>query len=149
MAMTDSTVDAKDPLAYVKNSEAWLEHVTTTNDFVCIVFFRGHWCKYDEHYLKLLGKFNKEKMEKEGLKIIAWTSEGAEGAKKADEAWGLTKDFGFYQVLGDDTNALPEFLKDDMLLPHIVTATPEEAHVQDQVASGTYPNGMVQPAMCW
>lgn len=134
---------------YVSNPEAWLEQVTTTNDFLCIVFFRGHWCKYDEHYLKALGKFYKSTMAQQGLKLIAWTSEGAEGAAKADANWGLTKDYGFFQVLGDSTSGLANFLKEDQLLPHIVTATPEQAQVQSAVTAGSYPNGMVQPAMLW
>ena len=135
---------------YIQNPEAWLERVTTENDFVCIVIFRGHWCKYDEHYLKALGTFHKSTMEKEGLKLIAWTSEGAEGAAKADAAWGLTTNkYGFYRVLGDSTNALANWLKEDELLPHLVTATPEEAHVKDLVEPGSYPNGMVQPGMLW
>lgn len=134
---------------YVKDPEAWLENVSTTNDIVCIVIFRGHWCKYDEHYLKALGAFHKEIMEKEGVKLIAWTSEGPEGAAKADAAWHLTKDFAYHQVIGDDTNALADFLKDDMLLEHIVTATPEEAHVKDKVTAGSYPKGIVQPGMLW
>jgi hypothetical protein len=134
---------------FVKDPEAWLENVAATNDIVCIIIFRGHWCKYDEHYLKALGAFHKEVTEKEGLKLIAWTSEGAEGAAKADAAWGLTKHYGYHQVLGDHTNALAKFLEEDMLLEHLVTSTPEEAHVQDKVTVGSYPNGMVQPGMIW
>jgi hypothetical protein len=149
VTMVDSSVDGGDPMAYIKNPEAWLETITSENDFVCIVIFRGHWCKYDEHYLKTMGAFHKSTMEKEGLKLIAWTSEGEEGAAKADAAWGLTKDFGYHKVLGDSTNALAEWLKEDELLGKLVIATPEEAHVQDKITPGTYPKGMAQPGMLW
>ena len=137
---------------YIEDPEAWLEHVTTNNDFVAIVIFRGHWCPHDEQYLKALGVFYKTTMEKEGLKMIAWTSEGSEGAAKADALWGLTKNYGFSQVLGDSTNALANCLKEDELLPHLVTATPTQAHVKELVdrnGPGSYPNGMVQPGMVW
>lgn len=147
--MSDAEVDGGHPEAYIKNPEAWLEKITTENDFVCIVIFRGSWCKYDEHYLKKLGAFHKNNMEKEGLKLIAWTSEGKEGAAKADVAWGLTKDLGYSLVLGDSSNALGEWLMDDMLLEKLTICTPEEGHVQDRITPGTYPNGIVQPGMMW
>jgi hypothetical protein len=134
---------------YVSNPEKWLNDLTHNNDFVGVVIFQGAWCKYDEHYLHKLGKYNKDKMKGEGLKLIAWTSEGAEGAKKADEKWGLTKDYGFSEVIGDDTNALAKYLVDDCILEHLVTQTPEEAGAKDQVTEGTYPNGIVQPGMIW
>lgn len=134
---------------FVADPERWLDEITTSNDFVCIVIFRGSWCKYDEFYLRKLGEFNKSTMEKSGVKLIAWTSEGAEGAKKADEAWGLTKDYGYHLVLGDDTNQLAEFLKDDELLGQLWIGTLQEAHVESLVAPGSYPNGLVQPGMLW
>jgi len=141
--MTDDT-----PL-YVSNPEKWLEDLTQSNDFVGIVLFQGSWCKYDKFYLHKLGKYNKEKMQAEGLKLIAWTSEGAAGAKKADEQWGLTKDYGFTEVIGDETNALAKYLEEDCILENIVTKTPEEADVKKLVTEGTYPNGIVQPCMIW
>ena len=139
--MTDTT-----PL-FVSDPEKWLNDLTSQSDFVGIVIFQGSWCKYDEYYLHKLGKYNKEKMKAEGLKLIAWTSEGPEGAKKADEKWGLTKNYGFEQVIGDETNALAKYLVDDCILEHLVTMTPEEANAKDMV--GTYPNGIVQPGMVW
>jgi len=138
-----------DDNTYITDPETWLDKVTTENDFVCIVIFRGHWCKYDEFYLKALGEFNKSTMVKEGLKLIAWTSEGPDGAAKADTAWGLISQYGFTQVIGDSSNALANYLKEDQLLPDIVTTTPQEAHVEDKVDPGSYPNGIVQPAMLW
>ena len=81
--------------------------------------------------------------------MIAWTSEGANGAKKANEEWELTSKFGYDEVLGDDTNALAKYLVDDCILEHLKTMTPEEANVQDKVTEGTYPNGLVQPGMIW
>jgi len=134
---------------YVSNPEKWLNDLTKENDFVGIVIFEGSWCKYDKHYLHKLGKYNKEKMKAEGLKLIAWTSEGPEGAKKADKDWGLTEKYGFAEVLGDSTNALAKYLVDDCILEHLGIKTPEELGVKDQITEGTYPNGIVQPGMIW
>ncbi len=134
---------------YVSDPEKWLNDLTQQNDFVGIVIFQGSWCKYDKFYLHKLGKHNKEKMQTEGLKLIAWTSEGAEGAKKSDEEWGLTKDYGFAEVIGDDTNALAKYLVDDCILEHLLTKTPEEANVKSLITEGSYPNGIVQPGMIW
>ncbi|KAL3944017.1 MAG: hypothetical protein SGBAC_001927 [Bacillariaceae sp.] len=134
---------------YVTDPEKWLHDLAKSNDFVGIVIFRGHWCKYDKHYLKKLGKFNKDTIQSEHLKLIAWTSEGADGAKRADEEWGLTTKLGFDEVIGDDTNALANYLVEDCILENIKIITPEEAHVADTVTEGTYPNGMVQPGMIW
>ena len=134
---------------YVSDPEKWLHEISEKNDFVGIVIFRGSWCKFDKHYMTKLGKYNKDVMEKSGLKLIAWTSEGPDGAKKADEEWGLTKNYGFSEVLGDDTNSLAKYLVDDCLLEHLVTSTPEEANVKDKITPGTYPNGIVQPGMIW
>jgi hypothetical protein len=134
---------------YVTNPEKWLHDLTENNDFVGVVIFRGSWCKFDKHYLRKLGKHNKDKMQAEHLKLIAWTSEGPEGATKADEEWGLTKDFGFSEVIGDETNALAKYLVDDCILEKLVTSTPEEAKVQDLITPGTYSNGMAQPGMIW
>lgn len=136
---------------YVTNPEQWVKELSEGNDFVGIVIFRGSWCKFDKHYMQKLGRFNKEKMKKDGLKLIAWTSQGPEGAKKADEDWGLTKDFGYDQVLGDDTNALAKYLVDDCILEHLVTMSPEDAKLTEQVSKGpgTYPNGIVMPGMIW
>lgn len=140
---------AKDTPLYVSNPEQWLNQLTQNTDFVGIVIFQGSWNKYDKHYLHKLGKYNIEKMKGEGLKLFAWTSEGLEGAKKADEEWGLTKNYGFEEVLGDDTNALAKYLVDDCILENLMTKTPEEANAKDKVNEGSYPNGIVQPAMIW
>lgn len=134
---------------YISDPEKWLNDLTQTTDFVGIVIFQGSWCKYDKHYLQKLGTYNKEKMQAEGLKLIAWTSEGAQGAKKADELWGLTTNYGFAEVIGDETNALAKYLVDDCILEHLATKTPEEANVQGLATEGKYPNGIVQPGMIW
>ena len=139
---------------YVTDPEKWLNDLTSNNDFVGIVIFRGSWCKYDKHYLQRLGDFSKNKMESQHLKLIAWTSEGAEGAKKADEEWSLTKDHGFSEVIGDDTCALAKYLVDDCLLEKLVTTpSPKDINVEEiikkQNSPGTYPNGLVQPALLW
>lgn len=89
-------------------------------------------------------------MKAENVQIIAWTSEGEAGALRADTEWGLTKDYGFSAVLGDETNALANWFIEDELLPKLVIATPEEAHVADVLPAGsTYPNGIVMPGMVW
>ena len=134
---------------YISNPEKWLSDLTQGTDFVGIVIFEGSWSKYDKHYLQKLGKYNKEKMQAEGLKLIAWTSEGEEGAKKADEQWGLTKNYGYSEVIGDESNALATYLFDDCILEHLTTKTPEEANVKNLVGEGSYPNGIVQPGMIW
>jgi hypothetical protein len=134
---------------YITDPEKWLHEISEKNDFVGIVIFRGSWCKFDKHYLKKLGDFSKDKMPAEKLKLIAWTSEGPEGAKKADEEWGLTVNHGYSEVLGDETCALAKYLVDDCLLEKLVTSTPQEAQVEKSITPGTYPNGIVQPGMIW
>jgi len=129
----------------------WLEATAHGPDLLCIVIFRGSWCKYDQHYLKKLGQHHKQVMKKDSVKLIAWTSEGREGAKKADEEWGLTKDFGYDGVLGDETNALAKWLIEDEVLPNLVIKPLDEAQVDKSLlpATSTYPNGMVMPGMVW
>ena len=70
---------------YVTNPEKWLNDIRNQKDFVGLVIFRGSWCKYDKYYLQKLGDYSKGKKAAHNLYLIAWTSEGAEGAKKADE----------------------------------------------------------------
>lgn len=134
---------------YVSDPEKWLTETTKETNFVGVVIFQGSWCKYDKHYLHKLGKYNKDKMSPAGLKLIAWTSEGAEGAKKADEAWGLTEKFGFSEVIGDDTNALAKYLVDDCILENLATKSREEFSEKDKIPEGAYPNGVVLPGMIW
>mmetsp|Transcript_14670 Transcript_14670/g.33218 ORF Transcript_14670/g.33218 Transcript_14670/m.33218 type:complete len:221 (+) Transcript_14670:159-821(+) len=137
---------------YLTNPEKWLDETVHGPDLCCIVIFRGSWCNYDHYYLKKLGDFHKTVMKQDNVKLIAWTSEGAEGAKKADQAWGLTHDHGYDMVLGDDTNALAQYLRDDMILEDLVITTPEQAQVSPDERSqmvGTYPHGLVHPAMVW
>ncbi|KAL7567827.1 hypothetical protein ACA910_000573 [Epithemia clementina (nom. ined.)] len=141
-----------DDKTYITDPEKWLSETVHGPDLCCVVFFRGSWCKYDEWYLKKLGDYHKSTMKAENVKLIAWTSEGEGGAKKADETWGLTKDRGFDLVIGDDTNALANWLKDDMILENLVITTPDDAQVSDKEKAamvGTYPNGLVNPAMVW
>lgn len=134
---------------YISNPEQWLEETVKGPDLACLVIFRGSWCKYDKHYLRKLGQHHKTIMKKENVKLIAWTSEGIEGAKKADKEWGLTKDFGYDMVLGDDTNALAKWLMEDEILPNLVIKTPQEANVQDIVPEGSHPNGIVMAGQAW
>lgn len=143
-----SIISMSKPL-YVTNPEQWLSETAKGPDLLCIVIFRGSWCKYDRHYLRKLGSFHQNNMKKENVRIVAWTSEGAEGAKKADEDWGLTKDFGYDEVIGDETLALAKHLVDDEVLPRLKTASIEDAKLQDVITAGTYPNGIVMPGMIW
>lgn len=132
---------------YVTNPEEWLKETVQGSDLLAIVIFRGSWCKYDRHYLRKLGQHHLSTMKKENVKLIAWTSEGAEGAQKADQEWGLTKDYGYEMVIGDETNALANYFKDDMILEDLLIVSPQEAHVEKLVTPGTYPNGLVQPGV--
>jgi len=146
------SADDNQPL-FVSNPEKWIEETTvkdTDEDcLVCVVLFRGSWCKYDKYYLRKLGQFLKSKKDTENIKLIAWTSEGAAGAAKADEEWGLTKDFGYAMVLGDDTNALAEYLKEDEILPKLQIKTPDEAKVQTLITPGSHSNGIVMAGQVW
>lgn len=144
-----STTAATDPPLYVTNPEQWLEETVKGPDMACIVLFRGSWCKYDRHYLRKLGAHHMTVMKKENIKLIAWTSEGSDGARKADEEWGLTKEWGYDLVIGDDTNALALYLKEDELLPNLEIKTPEELKVQSLITPGTYPNGIVLAGQAW
>ena len=134
---------------YVTDPEKWLHEISEKNDFVGVVIFRGSWCKYDRHYMQKLGDFSKQKMADQNLHLIAWTSEGEEGAKKADEEWGLTKDHGFTEVLGDETCSLSKYLVDDYLLEKLTTSTFKDIEPENTESTGTYPNGIAQPGMIW
>lgn len=135
---------------YVTDPEKWLNEIRDKNDFVGVVIFRGSWCKYDRYYLQKLGDYSKGKMANHNLHLIAWTSEGEEGAKKADEEWALTKDHGFDQVVGDETCALSKYLLGDYLLEKLITSPFKDIRPSDKTESpGTYPNGVVQPGMIW
>mmetsp|Transcript_15112 Transcript_15112/g.23460 ORF Transcript_15112/g.23460 Transcript_15112/m.23460 type:complete len:248 (+) Transcript_15112:56-799(+) len=134
---------------YITNPEQWLQNLTERYEYVCIVLFRGHWCKFDEHYLKLLGQYQVDHMQPEGeVKLIAWTSEGPDGARQADEAWNLRSKYGYAAVLGDNTCALGKYMQETELLPKLVISSAEEAHLpKDRVSKDAYPNGLVQPGM--
>lgn len=140
-------MSTSDKPLYVTDPEKWLEEINKAHHFVCVMFFRGSWCKFDEHYLKRVGDLNLKEMKKEGVYLIAWTGEGAEGAQKADEQWGLTKHYGFAEVIGDETLSLANYLKEDEILPNLIISTPEEAKAAEHVTPGTYPNGIAQPGM--
>ena len=74
---------------FVTNPEVWLQKENEAHAFVCIVIFRDSWCKFDKHHLTALGKHNESHMKQEQVYLIAWTSEGAEGAAKTDAEWNL------------------------------------------------------------
>ena len=146
--MPDSS-DSQQPL-YVTNAEEWMQQTAAGPDLLCVVLFRGSWCKYDKHYLRKLGYHHVNTMKKEKVTLIAWTSEGADGAKKADEEWGLTKDFGYDQVIGDETNALANYLKEDMVLPDLAIVPRDDPTLSNNIPEGSsYPNGVVLPGVIW
>jgi hypothetical protein len=130
----------------------WLDDTAAGPDLLCIVIFRGSWCKYDKHYLQKLGELHKKTMKSDNVKVIAWTSEGAAGAAKADKGWGLTEKYCYDAVLGDDTNALAKWLVEDEILPDLVTVAPEDISkdaLSESSSSKPYPNGLVLPAVLW
>jgi len=143
-----SSEEGDKPL-YVTNPEQWLQEVTKAHEYVCIIIFRGHWCSYDHAYLTEFGELHKAQMKENGVHLIAWTSEGEEGAKMANERWGLAEKYDYNQVIGDETNALANWLKEDELLPQLVTSTPLEAQVTHKILPNTYPNGIVQPGVAF
>jgi hypothetical protein len=151
--MPEDTTNAATPPLYVSDPEAWLKETVGTLDLVCILFFRGSWCKYDRFYLRELGKFYKSTMQESGEKVtlIAWTSEGTAGAKKADDEWKLTSKLGFSQVIGDETNALAKFLQEDEVLGdlRIIPVDSLKAPAAKKHSTSTYPNGVVLPSQVW
>jgi len=142
---------------YVSDPEKWLEEVNDTNELVCILIFRGSWCKYDRFYLRELGKFYKSKIQASGetVRIIAWTSEGPQGAEKADKEWKLTSEFGYSQVIGDEGNALAnyfkQFLQEEAVLGGLDIVPLTDLQAEDDIKKSTskYPNGMASPCMLW
>jgi hypothetical protein len=148
-------------------------------EILCIVVFLGAWSKTDKYYLQSLGDYITLQVKNEQLrslssppssrlqhpilsvKLIAWTSEGPAGAKRAIDEWKLTSEHGFTQVIGDETNALAKYLVNDELLPKLQTVPLEEYlsarrkdDNEDEIGDGppsssTYPNGMVLPGQIW
>ena len=111
--MTTTTTTTTETPLYISNPEQWLTETTQTQDMVCILFFRGSWCKYDRFYLRELGKFYQEKIKPHATaRIIAWTSEGVAGAQKMDDDLKLTSELGFDQVIGDESNSLANYFKE-------------------------------------
>ena len=142
---------------YITDPEKWLQETIEAHDLVCILFFRGSWCKYDRYYLKELGKFYQNQLKAGGdeATIIAWTSEGAEGAKKMDEDLKLTTELGFAQVLGDETNALAkyfkDFLKEEEILGDLDIVDVKTLKADDDIkkSPSTYPTGLASPCILW
>lgn len=142
---------------YVSDPEKWLQQTIDTPDLVCILVFRGSWCKYDRFYLRELGKFYQHKIKPTGekAKIIAWTSEGPKGAQKADQEWRLTAELGFDAVIGDESNALAnyfkEFLTEEEILGDMDILPLADLQAGDDVkkAVSTYHNGVALPCMLW
>jgi hypothetical protein len=127
----------------------WLSDITSSSSLLCIVIFRGSWCKYDRHYLRKLGEYYKNMADPEKVRLVAWTSEGEAGAAKADRDWKLRDEYGYDAVIGDETIALANYLIEDEILPDLAIKTPDEAKVQHLVDMKSYPNGIVMPGMVW
>jgi hypothetical protein len=134
-----------------------LNNTVTSCDLVCIVIFRGSWCKYDQYYLQRLGHFIKT-VDTIGIlrgmvRLIAWTSEGAVGANIADREWELQSKYGYNDVIGDETNALANWLIEDEILPHLRIKSPSEAKVSNYIGTTdstlSYPNGIAMPGIVW
>ena len=153
--VSETTTTPTTPL-YVSDPEKWLQRTIDTPDLVCILFFRGSWCKYDRFYLRELGKFvQQQQHSQEKVKLIAWTSEGAQGAQKANQEWRLTTEFGFDAVIGDESNALANYFKDflteEEILGDLEILPLADLNAGDnaQKAVGTYPHGVALPCMLW
>lgn len=123
------------PPKYVTDPEGWIADLNKAHDIVCIVIFRGTWCIYDKHYLKLLAKHKPPQSY-----LVAWTSE--------EEEISNAKQIGGYDlVIGDKTNALPLYLKEDELLPDLVITSHDEIDPGDDAPIGQYSQGMCQPGL--
>lgn len=154
--MTTNDDGTTTPL-YIADPEKWLQQTIETQELVCVLFFRGSWCKYDRFYLRELGKFYKNKIQPTGetVRIIAWTSEGPKGAQKADQEWRLTAELGFSQVIGDESNALANyfknFLTEEEILGDLDILPLADLKAGDDAkkAVSTYPNGVALPCMLW
>jgi hypothetical protein len=133
-------------LVYIRHLQ-WLEETAHGPELMCLVIFRGSWCKYDKYFLQKLGEYHQKVLKADNVKIFAWTSEGEEGAAKADAEWGLTKTYGYDAVLGDETLALAKWLVEDEVLPDLVTTTPQELGVT--VPENSHKNGVVLPGIIW
>lgn len=136
---------------YLSDPEKWLHETSEKYELFCVVLFRGSWCKYDHHYLKLISE---SPAKPSNTHMVAWTSEGDEGAKKANEDWKLVEELGYDYVLGDENCALAKYLIEDELLPKLVIQPLEEATLDSSkmfVAGKEevkgYPNGLVQPGI--
>lgn len=125
---------------YVSDPEKWIHQIGQDHDVLCLVIFRGAWCLYDKHYLELLGP-----AKPEGCYMVAWTSQGEEGAKEVQEQWDISS---FDLVIGDKTAALAKYLIDDVILPKLDISPPRDAlKTNHNFGDRDYPEGLVQPGM--
>jgi hypothetical protein len=125
---------------YVSDPEKWIHEVGHDNDILCVVIFRGVWCPYDKHYLELLGPTKPEKCY-----MVAWTSQGEDAAKEAQEQWNLTD---YDLVTGDKTASLAKYLIEDELLPKLnISPAGDATKVKYSLRDDDYPEGLVQPGM--
>mmetsp|Transcript_17816 Transcript_17816/g.29471 ORF Transcript_17816/g.29471 Transcript_17816/m.29471 type:complete len:202 (+) Transcript_17816:119-724(+) len=125
---------------YVSDPEKWIHQIGHDHDVLCLVIFRGAWCSFDKHYLELLGP-----TKPEGCYMVAWTSQGEDAAKEAQEQWNI-KDFDL--VIGDKTAALAKYLVDDVILPKLDVNPPRMAVKSTyNLGDDDYPEGLVQPGM--
>lgn len=125
---------------YVSDPESWIQKIGHEHEMLCLVIFRGSWCPFDKYYLELLGP-----TKPDNCYMVAWTSQGEEGANEAKEKWNIPH---FDLVVGDKSAALGTYLVDDMLLPDLdINPVREDVKVENNLSDDDYPEGIVQPGM--
>ena len=100
-----------------KHPALWFDMIMQQNDLVCITIFRGAKCKNDCQYLKQLGVFQTAFMSKEGVCLIALSSDGLRAAHELNTSLGLTSTLGYSDVIGDEQCTLVKWLQEEMEFP--------------------------------
>jgi peroxiredoxin len=99
-------------------------------DLNVLVFFRGDWCPFCQSYLRELNGDFRSKIEAQGGRLVAITSQSDEAAQGAKEAWGLD-----FDVISDPSTDLAQQFN--------VNVTPKaESPLAEHPTE--YPNGMTQ-----
>ncbi|MGV2389322.1 MAG UNVERIFIED_CONTAM: hypothetical protein LVR29_16925 [Microcystis novacekii LVE1205-3] len=125
---------------YVSDPEKWIHDLGHEHDILFLVIFRGAWSPLDKHYLELLGP-----TKPSNCYMVAWTSQGEEGAAEAKEKWHLEN---FDLVIGDKTASLAKYLIEDEILPQLdINPVREELKTKYSIGDEDYPEGLVQPGM--
>lgn len=125
---------------YVTDPEKWIHEIGHNHDILCLVIFRGSWCPFDKHYLELLGP-----TKPSNCYMVAWTSQGEDAAKEAQEQWNLAD---YDLVIGDKTAALAKYFIEDEILPKLdINPLRDELKAKHGLGDNEYPEGLVQPGM--